>query len=68
MEITRTSPFSGITRTIELDITHEQIADYESGTLLQNAFPNLDANEREFYKTGISSGEWEDTFGQETDN
>jgi hypothetical protein len=47
----------------ELDITPEQILDYESGALLQHAFPNLSADDREFFKTGITEEEWTAAFG-----
>ena len=63
MKITKTSDFTGITRTMDLDITTEQIAAYNGGALLQNAFPNLSADEREFLKTGVTAEEWEEEFG-----
>ena len=63
MLITRTSPFTGVTRTLNLNVTEEQIAAWQSGTLIQNAFPNLSADEREFIKTGISPEEWEQFLG-----
>ena len=53
MQITRTNPFNGKVNTKELDITPEQVEAYEAGALLQDAFPNLSADDREFYKTGI---------------
>ena len=59
MEITRTSVFTGITRTIDLPITVEQIQKYEQGALLQDAFRNLTREEREFYKTGATQEEWD---------
>jgi hypothetical protein len=59
MKITRTSPFSGKTNTKELDITEEQIRKYQEGALIQNAFPNLTADEREFIMTGITPDEWD---------
>ena len=58
MKVTRRSAI-----TKELDITEGQIAAYEQGELLQNAFPNLSADDREFYKTGITNEEWEEAFG-----
>ena len=61
MKITRTNPFNGTVNTRELDITPEQIEAYEAGALLQNAFPNLSADDREFYKTGIDN--WDELFG-----
>jgi hypothetical protein len=59
MLITRTSMLSGNTTERELDITVKQIRDYERGTLLQDAFPNLSADDREFFKTGITEEEWD---------
>lgn len=65
MNITRKSPFSGRENTLDLDITAAQIQDYQNGALLQDAFPHLTADEREFYKTGITEAEWEELFGSE---
>ena len=61
MKITRTNPFNGTVNTRELDITPEQVEAYEAGALLQDAFPNLSADDREFYKTGIDN--WDELFG-----
>lgn len=63
MRVERVSQISGKVNVMDLDITAEQIADYESGTLIQNAFPNLTPAEREFFKTGITEAEWENMFG-----
>jgi hypothetical protein len=63
MNITRTSMVSGITRTLDLPVTQEQLDNYAQGALLQNAFPNLSADEREFIKSGITTEEWESLFG-----
>jgi len=63
MKVTRTSPFTGITRTLDLNITLAQVARYNNGWLLQEAFPQLTAGEREFYKTGITDEEWEQHIG-----
>ena len=63
MNVTRTSILSGVTATMDLDITEEQIAAYNDGALLQVAFSNLNAGEREFFKTGITSLEWDEMFG-----
>lgn len=37
---------------------------WQSGALLQDAFPELSADAREFIKTGISPEEWEAAFGE----
>jgi len=62
MQIIRTSPFSGKTNVKEIDVTQEQIALWENGTLIQDAMPNLSADEREFIKTGITREEWDNAF------
>ena len=67
MEITKTSVHSGITRTLDLDVTFEEIAAWQAGELIQVAMPRLNADEREFIKTGITSQEWEEIFPPEED-
>ena len=62
MKVTRTSSLSGITRTMDLPITQEQLLEYEKGALIQDAFWNLTPSEREFFKTGITEDEWNITF------
>lgn len=57
--------FSGITRTRDLPITEAQYAAWVEGELLQNAFPNLTAGQREFIKTGASEEEWDSFFNVE---
>lgn len=58
MLITRTSPLSGITRTLDIDVTQEQMDKWLSGTLIQNAMPQLSNADREFLMTGIIDSEW----------
>jgi hypothetical protein len=65
MQITRTSIATNITRTRELAITPQQVDSYVNGALLQDAFPNLSADEREFFKTGITAEEWDAMFGEQ---
>jgi len=64
MKVTRISKLSGITRTVELDITQDQLLSYERGLKIQHAFPNLTPAEREFFMTGITDEEWKDLFGE----
>ncbi len=64
MNITRTSMFTGIKRTLNLPVTESQMQAYLEGALLQNAFPNLSPGEREFIKTGVTDEEW-DSFMSE---
>jgi hypothetical protein len=66
MKVTRKSAFTGITRTLDLPITASQVeAYYDRGVLLQNAFPNLTPDEREFIKTGVTAEEWASVFGED---
>ena len=62
MLITRISPFSGNTISLEIAVTQAQLDAWESGTLIQDAMPNLSADEREFIMTGITAQEWDDMF------
>jgi len=63
MKITRTSRLSGVTRTMDLDVTEAQVLAFENGELVQRAFSHLTPGEREFILTGISEEEWEKIFG-----
>ena len=62
MEVTRTSALTGNTRTLDLNVTMEQMFAFVNGALLQEAFPQLTAEEREFIKTGITAEEWDAVF------
>jgi hypothetical protein len=65
MQITRKSLATGIVHTRDLDITPHQIDAYLNGALIQEAFPNLNADDREFFKTGITGEEWDAMFSEE---
>tara|TARA_Y100000310_G_C20704127_1_gene833257 strand:- start:7346 stop:7501 length:156 start_codon:yes stop_codon:yes gene_type:complete len=45
---------------MDLPITKEQFNDWRSGTLIQNAMPNLTSDEREFVISGITPGQWDE--------
>ncbi len=64
MIVTRRSPFTGVVHQMDLPITQEQVDAWQSGTLIQHAFPDLTADQREFLLTGITPDEWADTFGE----
>lgn len=68
MQITRTSMLTGVTRTLDLDITDEQIAAYNSGKLLQDAFPHLSPADREFFKSGATDEEWQAAFPEDEED
>ena len=60
MPMTRTSLWSGMTRTMDLPITREQLARWEGGKTIQNAMPHLTAAEREFVVSGMTDEEWQE--------
>jgi len=62
MKITRTNPFNGEVNTLNIEVTDEQIQAYMDGALIQDAFPNLSADDREFIKTGITAESWDEMF------
>ncbi len=67
--ITRRSPFTGKLNQMVIPLTHKKYGEcatlWQTGMLIQDAFPTLDANQREFIKTGITPEEWEAAFGNE---
>ena len=65
MLVTRVSSLTGTSHTMELDVTQEQLNRYEIGLgLIQDIFPHLSCEDREFIKTGITPQEWEMIFGE----
>lgn len=62
MKVTMTSPFSGITRTKEINVTEAQFNAWRGGELIQNAMPHLSASDREFLMTGIDDEEFDNAF------
>ena len=65
MKVTRTSSFTGITHTLDLPITSEDLRAWNNGMLIQDACPDLTEDQREFIMTGITSEEWDAAFGEE---
>ena len=63
MEVTRVSILSGKTRTLDLDVTEEQMIRFENrrenGEYVQTIFPHLSPSDREFILNGITFEEWE---------
>jgi hypothetical protein len=56
---------SGKENTMELPITEADLLEYESGNLcIQDAFPQLNASQREFILTGITDEEWDNLFAE----
>ena len=67
--ITRRYPFTGKVHQMEIPLTPKEYGKcatlWQTGMLIQDAFPTLDANQREFIKTGITPEEWDAAFGNE---
>ena len=63
VRITKTSMLSGNMSTMDLPIRQGQLDRWLSGELIQNAMPNLSADQREFLMTGITPAEWNEMFG-----
>lgn len=64
--VIKRSQLTGKLNSMTLDVTEEQMKKYNNGGgLIQNIFPNLNPDEREFIKNGITPEEWLNTFGNE---
>ena len=68
MKITRQSILSKKISSMDIDVTHEQIAQWESGVLIHQAMPHLCEDEREFIMTGITPDEWDTHMVGEDDD
>lgn len=63
--VTRTSIFSTARNSMVLPITVEQLTRYESGMgLIQDIFPDLTTDQREFIQSGATPEEWDAVFGE----
>ena len=62
VEVKRVSPLSGQTNSMYLDISAEQIEEWNKPPsqrrYIQEIFPNLTQDEREFIMTGYTSADW----------
>jgi hypothetical protein len=69
--ITKTSPFTDRTHTMEFNLYDQdefdlRLLSWRRGEkLIQEAFPELSDNAREFIKTGITSEEWDKYMGSD---
>ena len=72
MIVTRMSRFTGKLNQMTLDMDpaafEAALKSWETGTLIQDAFPALSGDEREFLMTGSTPEEWQDIFGSEDDD
>jgi hypothetical protein len=65
MKITRTDPFTGEAHTLDIGVSIEQLNLWKSGVLIQDAMPNIEPEDREFIKTGITPESWDATFNNQ---
>lgn len=64
VEVERVSPLTGNTNKMYLDITAEQIEEWNKPPTqrryIQDIFPNLTQDEREFIMTGYTVSDWKE--------
>ncbi len=65
MKIKRRSSVSGIEHVRDIDVTEEQLRDWALGANIQEAMPNLPAEDREFLISGVTPEEWVELFNDE---
>jgi hypothetical protein len=64
--VTRKSPISREEHTRIINLNPIVLAKYEAGEgLIQDLFPYLSAEDREFIMSGITPEEWNNLFGEE---
>ena len=70
IQVTRQSVITRQMNTMELPISQEHLDIYDTvgDILVQDAFPNLDKEQREFLISGITPDEWNNTFGEDEDD
>ena len=65
VNVMRVSPLTGKTNIMKLDITLDQIHQWENGLgLIQDIMPNWTASEREFIMSGMTDDDWNEAFGE----
>ena len=70
MKVTRKCELNGKTYVMDIpNLTPDSLIHgtllYQQGTLIQNAFPRLTPEEREFLLTGTPPEVWDEMFGDE---
>lgn len=65
-KVTATSRLTGRTHTVMLPVAKARIERWlQGGTLIQDAFPDLDVDQREFLLSGATPEEWGEAFKEE---
>jgi len=68
MQVSKMSPFTGNINTMTLDISPNQMAEFSDPRrtrLVQDIFPNLSQDEREFIMSGTTPDDWKQMFGED---
>lgn len=66
MQISRVSPLTGKTNTMDLPITEEQLGRWQRREgLIQNIMPELTPDQREFLMSGYTKEDWDTLFPPE---
>lgn len=72
MLVTRRSPLTGQTNTMDLPVTQAQLDEMalppSERRYVQEIFPNLTPSQREFIKTGYTPEDWEEMFPPEDED
>ena len=65
--LTRSNELDGKENSMTFDMSCFEFrlafAEWRTGSMIQNAFPNLNVDEREFIMTGITPELWDSVFG-----
>lgn len=68
MRVTKRSPFTGNLNSMEIPLSCNEYLDahhkWENGMLIQDAFPSLTVDQREFIRVGITPEEWDNIHGE----
>ena len=67
MIVRRKSDWTGKVNEMDIPLSEEHLNRWQSGQcgLVQNEFPDLTADQREFLMTGCTPEEWDELFGEE---
>lgn len=68
LRVVNTSALTGKQNQMLLPVTQEQIKRWQDGDLVQDVFPFLNDDQREFLMTGITPDEWEAALGTDDDD
>lgn len=68
VNFTRPCPFTGQNNTMDIDVPIEGLRAYHEGALIQDAFPNITPDEREFIMTGLTPSMWDKIFPPEDED